>query len=141
MKKIIISLFIIFCNTLFSQLKSSEDFFTKKNINQDLYSEFFTKKVLVEVISTCPNNRNLCGIIAFGSVSFVKVLNGKYENSFLYVAKLCSETKYKLSNKYLLEINNFPSYSVVLCNGLVYNIDWNSNLEKYKYYIIFGNLK
>lgn len=135
---------LFFC--LFSAFYFSQE---SKNVSLDFLKEnnFQTEISLrkespkVTVLETCSTKANLCGTSAFGSLSLVKILTGKYADQKIYLATTCKETQYKVGKTYQLDISNAPNFSVILCNNKIYNPDWNSKLKENNHLLFFGNLK
>ncbi len=142
------SVFLLFTIICKSQEKTKEqfDFKTNQNIaerilkNSEKRNEIRNNKLKVKVLNFCSTNPKLCGTFAFGSVSTVLILDGKYANETILVAELCQETSYKVGEIYELEYSNEPGFSVNLCSGKYYNSDWNTKAEN-KYYLTFGTLR
>lgn len=131
---------------MFSLFHFSQE--SKKNSTDLLISNTFqienelrNESPKVVVIETCSTKSSLCGTSAFGSVSLVKILSGKYTDQKIYLATTCKETKYKVGKTYQLGISNAPNFSVLLCNNNIYNPDWNSKLKENNHLLFFGNLK
>ena len=140
MKKwnILFFLFSLFCFSQESKKISTDSLISNTfQIENELRNE--SPKVVV--IETCSTKSSLCGTFAFGSLSLVKILSGKYANQNIYLATTCKETKYKVGKTYQLGISNAPDFSVILCNNKIYNPDWNSKLKENHYFLFFGNLK
>jgi len=145
-KYITLSVFLTFgfCNYLIAQNNTTIDS-QKKSIEQS--KEVFEKNnklrlapVKVKIISTCSTEPELCGNMAFGSVSLVKILEGEYLGETIYVASTCSETNFKVDHIYKLSASYEPGFSVNLCNGKTYNSNWNYKLDTNEYFIVFGSL-
>jgi len=99
-----------------------------------------SKPLKVKVISSCSTKPELCGTMAFSSVSLVQILEGKYIGDSIYVAVSCSNTNYRIGQNYRLTTSYAPRYSVHLCNGKTYNSDWNYKLDENKFLLFFGGL-
>jgi len=142
---LIFLLFTIICK---SQEKSEKqfDFKTNQNIakrilkNNEKRNEIKNNKLKVKVLNSCSIKSTLCGTFAFGSVSTILILEGKFANETIIVAELCQETNYKVGGIYKLEYSYEPGFSVNLCSGKIYNSDWNTKAEN-KYYLTFGTLR
>lgn len=102
--------------------------------------ELREKPVLVKVMSSCSTSPEPCGTIMTGSVSTVRILEGKYKDELIYVATPCASTQYSVGKSYLLLTSFSSGSSVHLCNGQIYNSNWNYNLSKNKYFLVFGQL-
>lgn len=126
----------------YSQDKPSFNFGEKIfNNTIEFENELITNSVKVKVLSTCSTEPNLCGISAFGSISLVQILNGKYINQVFYIATICEKTNYELEKTYNLKATLSPGFSVILCDGKIYNTSWNNEIETNKYLMFFGSLK
>ena len=99
-----------------------------------------SKTIKVNIISTCSTKPELCGTMAFGSVSMVKIMEGDYVGDTIYVASTCTKTQYQIGQTYKLRASYGPGFSVILCNGKAYNGDWNYKLDENKYFIVFGSM-
>ena len=138
-------LFTIICKSQ-EKTKKQFDFKTNRNIaesilkNNEKRNEIKNNKLKVKVLNSCSTNPTLCGTFAFGSVSTVLILDGKFANETILVAELCEKTSYKVGEVYELEYLNEPSFSVNLCSGKSYNSDWNTKIEN-EYYLTFGTLR
>lgn len=127
---------ILFFSSLFCFSQEMKEI--QKKTSFQIENELKNESPNVLVIETCSNKPNLCGNSAFGSLSLIKVLNGKLTNQYFYIATVCKETKYKIGKIYALQITNAPSFGVFLCNNINYTPDY--NLKDNKYFIFFGNL-
>jgi hypothetical protein len=96
--------------------------------------------VRAQVIETC-STPDLCGTMAFGSVSLVRIMDGKYRNTLVYLSTLCAETNYKIEGIYTIKLESAPDFSVILCNQLDYDHHWNDEIERRKHYMFFGRLE
>lgn len=94
----------------------------------------------VQILNTCSTNPEYCGVMAFGSTTMAKILNGKYLGDTLLIAETCTRTSYEINKIYTLSLSFPPSFSVSLCSGQMYNSDWNYDLATNKYLIFFGRL-
>jgi hypothetical protein len=109
-------------------------------VADDIQKQLKNTPTKVEVINTCSTKPELCGTMAFGSKSLVKILEGKYRNQFIYVATTCTETKYNVGQNYDMTIGHFPDFGVMLCDGQLYNSEWNRKIAEKEYYVFFGKL-
>lgn len=152
MKKNIIFTFLIlipFCSPLYSQIsndslmKISEDFKIKKSQNEIVRNKIqyiSNNTTKVQILKTCSTNPEYCGVMAFGSTTMAKILNGKYSGDTILVAQTCTRTFYEITKVYTLNLSFPPTFSVSLCSGQMYNSDWNYDLATNKYLIFFGEL-
>lgn len=115
----------------------------KKKFNNtiEFENELKTNSVKVKVLTTCSTEPNSCGNSAFGSVSLVEILNGKYVNKDIYISSICEKTNYELEKTYNLKATPSPAFSVILCNGKIYNMSLNNEIETNKYLMFFGSLE
>lgn len=141
MKKWNILFFCLFSLFYFSQesKKISADLLISNTFQ--IENELRNESPKVVVIETCSTKSSLCGTSAFGSVSLVIILSGKYTDQKIYLTTTCMETKYKVGKTYQLGISNTPNFSVILCNNKIYNPDRNSKLIENNHLLFFGNLK
>lgn len=102
--------------------------------------EIKNNNLKVELINSCSNDPGLYGNLAFGSLSTVKILEGKFKNEIIYVAELCQKTNYTTGNIYELVYWSEPSFSAILCDGKSYNSNWNLDKQN-QFYLTFGILK
>ncbi len=133
-----------FCNNLVAQ---SDEIIDNQKLSLKLSKEVLKKinklkstPIKVKVISTCSTKPELCGTMAFGSVSLIKILEGDYFGETIYIASTCSETNFRTDQIYKLSTSLEPSFSVILCNGKTYNSNWNYALDENKHLIVFGSL-
>lgn len=113
----------------------------KRSINEILErkNEIANNNLKVELISTCSSDPNLCGTIAVGSLSKVKILEGSFVNEFILVGEMCTQTNYEIGKKYRLGFTPEPSFSVLLCSSKTYTSDWNFDTTN-ENYLTFGYL-
>ncbi|HCQ29299.1 MAG TPA: hypothetical protein DIU39_03370 [Flavobacteriales bacterium] len=140
--KYITFLFVLtlgFCNNLIAQSNTAFDSLKQKEV-YEIINELKSNPIKVKVLSTCSTKPELCGTMVFGSVSLVKILEGKYIGESIYVASTCSKTNYQIGVTYKLNASFGPGFSVNLCNGKTYNSDWNYKLDENEHFLIFGSL-
>ena len=141
----IILLFLFGCNSTktdntkkLTDFKSNESFLMKSIDSHEKYKEIRNSEFKVELIDFCNSNVN-CGIMAFASLSTVKILEGKYISDTIVVAELCKKINYDKNKTYVLKYESAPNFGVSLCYGNTYNSDYNNKTEN-KYYLTFGSL-
>lgn len=99
-----------------------------------------SKPLKVKIISTCSTKPELCGTMAFGSVSLIEILEGEYTGETIYLVSTCSATIYQIDKTYKMSVSYGPGFSVHLCNGKIYNSDWNYKLDENEHFLVFGSL-
>ncbi|WP_196887292.1 hypothetical protein [Aureivirga sp. CE67] len=132
------------CNELNAQNNESVDSLKQsiaksKEVFQKV-NKLKAKPIKVEIINTCSTKPELCGNMAFGSVSLVKILEGEYIGEIIYVVSTCSKTNYQIGQIYKMNASFEPGFSVHLCNGKTYNSDWNYKLDENEHFLVFGSL-
>ena len=117
---------------------SISDSIAKEKESIDKTVEIKNSELKVELIDFC-NSYVACGTMAYGSVSSVKILEGKYQNDTILVAELCSKINYTQKKMYKLKYTPPPNFAVNLCLGSMYSINYNLKAEN-KYFLTFGSL-
>ena len=140
---------MLFSSTIYGQvsndslIKVIDEFKIKKSQNEIVRNKMqyiSNNATKVQVLKTCSTKPEYCGVMAFGSTTLAKILNGKYIGDTLLIAETCTRTSYEINKIYTLNLSFPPSFSVSLCSGQMYNADWNYDLATNKYLIFFGRL-
>ena len=144
MKVIYILILLFYFNNIYSQTveNSTNESFSLKNSEEinAMENDLKMSTVHVKVLNSC-SNPNLCGNMAFGSSSLVMILDGKYKNQLLNISALCTETKYKAGNTYVLKISPSPSFGVGFCNNYIYHTDRSLYIKEKIFPMLFGILE
>ena len=145
MKVIYILILSFSFNSIYSQIveNSTNESFSLKNCEEinAMENDLKISTVHVKVMTTCSINPEWCGTMAFGSTSLVKILDGKYKNQLLNISELCTETKYKAGDTYILKISPSPSFGVGLCNNYHYHTDRSLYIKEKRFPMLFGILE
>ncbi|MGQ7944417.1 hypothetical protein [Flavobacterium sp. WC2509] len=146
MKVIYILILLFSFNNIYSQTVENygnESFSLNSEEINAMENDLKMSTVHVKVITTCSINPKWCEseTMAFGSTSLVKILDGKYKNQLLNISALCTETKYKDGDTYILKISPSPSFGVGLCNNNTYNTDRSLYIKEKRFPMLFGILE
>ncbi|MWB92818.1 hypothetical protein GON26_00415 [Flavobacterium sp. GA093] len=134
--------FISTLNSAYSQKAKSIDLYLKTAQQiTEMEEDLKISVIHVEVIETCSIDPSLCGNMAFGSTSLIKILDGKYKNQLLYISELCHATNYKVKSTYTLLITASPKFGVGICNNEVYHLDRTLYIKENRYPMLFGKLE